>query len=155
MKRYPIIFGLRDLIQGDGFLAGVAVDGRALLHEEEDGSWWAEGVNPGGFVATGTSAAAALEEFRRSYTAILFDIAEDAGSSFREFKAQVSRFFHGSASEVEQEWNDAVNDVRQGRVSAEWLAHQPADSPRRVRVVPIDQPSAENNKVEAGTALAA
>lgn len=154
MKRYPIIFGLRDLIQGNGFVAGVAVDGRALLHEEDDGSFWAEGVNPAGFVATGASAAAALGEFRRSYTAILFDIAEDA-ESFERFEEQVERFFHGSADVVEQEWNDAVDDVRQGRVSAEWLVQQSAESPRGIRVARIDQPAAENNEVEAGTALAA
>lgn len=68
MSDYPIIFGLRDHIEGDGFLAFVKVAGRALLHEEEDGDAWVEGVNPGGFVATGNSLVEALEEFRRSYT---------------------------------------------------------------------------------------
>jgi hypothetical protein len=111
-------------------------------------------LNPGGFAATGSSAAAALDEFRRSYTAILFDIAEGA-STFQQFEDEVNRFFRGSAETVEREWEEAVEDVREGRVSAEWLAHQPAESPRSIRVARVDQPSAENNEVETGTALAA
>ena len=78
MSNYPIIFGFRDLVQGDGYLAGIAVEGRALMHEDEDGSYWIEGVNPGGFSAVGKSPAAVLESFRRSYREILFDIATEA-----------------------------------------------------------------------------
>lgn len=154
MSSYPIIFGLRDYIQGNGFLAVVAVEGRALLHEEEEGGAWVEGVNPGGFAATGHSVAEALEEFRRSYTAILFDIAEDA-TSFESFEEQCSRFFNGSAEIPAREWEQAVEDVRSGRISADWLGRRPADSPRSIAVVRLDKPSVQNNQVEEGAALAA
>jgi len=153
MSRYPIVFGLRDIIQGNGFLAGVAVEGRALLHEEEGGVW-VEGVNPGGFVATGHSVAEALEEFRRSYTAILFDIAEDA-ESFESFQEQCQAFFDGSAETPVREWEQAVEDVRAGRISADWLGRRSAESPRGIVVARIDEPSVENNRVEEGAALAA
>jgi hypothetical protein len=153
MSHYPILFGLRDIIQGDGFLAVVAVQGRALLHED-DGEVWVEGVNPGGFVATGNSVAEALEEFRRSYTAILFDIAEDAGS-FEAFEGQVKAFFDASTETLERDWQQAVEDLRAGRLSADWLGRRSADQPCAITVARLDEPSAENNQVEEGAALAA
>jgi predicted RNase H-like HicB family nuclease len=154
MSSYPIIFGLRDYIQGNDFLAVVAVEGRALLHEEEEGGAWVEGVNPGGFVATGNSVAEALEEFRRSYTAILFDIAEDA-ETFESFREQCTRFFEGSAEITAREWEQAVEDVRAGRISADWLGRRSAESPRGIAVARMDRPSVQNNRVEEGAALAA
>ena len=154
MTRYPIIFGLQDRVEGDGFIARVATEGRALLHEEDDGYVWVEGVNPGGFVATGNSVAEALAEFRRSYTAILFDIASDA-TTFDEFDRRVHAFFDGAGSAAAREWDEAVSEVRAGRVSAEWLTKRSADSPRGVQVGRINRPSVQNNKVEAGTAIAA
>ena len=154
MKRYPLIFGLRDLIEGEGFVAGVVVEGRALVHEEDDGSLWIEGVNPGGFSAVGESPAAALEDFRRSYRAVLFDIASDA-ASFEEFQQGVQEFFDGAAEIPAREWLEAVEDVRAGRVDADWLGKQSADSPTGIKVKLIWKPSAENNAVEEGAAIAA
>lgn len=154
MTRYPLVFGLRDLIQGEGFLARVAVEGRALLHQEDDGHVWIEGVNPGGFGETGASIAEALEKFRRSYTAILFDIAAET-TSFAQFEGEVGAFFHDCAPRPVREWEQAVDDVRAGRVTADWLTRKSADSPMQVRVVEIEQPSSSNNEVEVGPALAA
>jgi len=153
MARYPLVFGLRDLIQGEGFLAGVAVNGRALLHED-DGDIWIEGINPGGFSETGASFADAVERFRRTYTSILFDIASDA-ESFDEFKRDVEVFFHDCASRPKADWEQAVQDVRQGRIKAEWLTRKPADAPVTIEVIQFEHPSSKNNEVEVGTALAA
>ncbi len=153
MERYPLVFGLRDLIQGEGFLAGVAVSGRALLHQDEE-DIWIEGINPGGFSETGTSYAEALERFRHAYTAILFDIASEA-ASFDEFKSGVEEFFHGCAAKPEAEWHQAVEDVRSGRTSADWLHRKPADAQVTIEVIRVEHPSSKNNEVEAGTALAA
>lgn len=154
MSHYPILFGLRDIIQGNGFLAVVAVQGRALLHDEANGEVWVEGVNPGGFAATGNSVAEALEDFRRSYRAILFDIAEDA-ASFEIFEEQVKAFFDASPEALEREWQQAVEDLRAGRLTADWLGRRSADLPRVITVVRLDEPSAENNEMEEGAALAA
>ena len=155
MKNYPIIFGFRDLVQGEGYLAGVAVEGRALIHEEE-GEYWIEGVHPGGFSAVGHSPAAVLEDFRRSYREILFDIATDA-SSFEAFEEEVERFYHGhGASErMFREWQAAVEDVRAGRTDADWLGKRSADLPSEIKVERIQEPSTSNNEVEQGTAVAA
>jgi len=116
MARNPIIFGLRDVVQGDGYIAGVAVDGRALLHEEDDGYVWVEGVNPGGFTGTGHSPTEALEEFRRAYTSILYDIALDV-ASFKEFKREVEALFANTGEQPEREWEEAPTATGSGRSS--------------------------------------
>lgn len=87
MKRYPLVFGLRDLIQGNGF-----------------------GINPGGFAGTGSSPAEALESFRREYKAALYDMAEEA-RDFEAFQAQVRSFFENSGEIPAREWDAAVRDV--------------------------------------------
>lgn len=56
MTHYPLLFARHELIEGNGFIARVAVSGRALL-SEEDGEFWVEGINPGGFSAKGQSPA--------------------------------------------------------------------------------------------------
>lgn len=71
MKRYSLVFALRNLIQGDGFLAGADMEGSALVHEEGHSYIWIEGINPGGFAGTGRNPAEALKSFRRDYKAAL------------------------------------------------------------------------------------
>ncbi len=155
MKNYPLIFGLRDLVQGEGYLAVVVVEGRALMHEEDDGSFWIEGVNPSGFSAVGASSADALEDFRRSYRSVLFDIAFDS-PSFEELEKGVKAFFDGSPASVVREWDEAVSDVRAGRTDADWLVKKSADSFRpRLQVHLIKDLSVDNNEIEAGAAVAA
>lgn len=154
MKHYPIIFGLRDVVQGEGYIAGVAVDGRALMHEEADGYVWVEGVNPGGFSGTGNGHAEALEEFRKAYRAALYDIALDA-TDFGEFKKAVEAFFSNAGAIPRQDWEEAVHEVRAGRIAADWLGKRPADTPIKIEVVQLEKPSARKNEVEEGSALAA
>lgn len=154
MTRYPIIFGLRDIVQGEGYLAGVEVQGRALMHDEGDDHVWIEGVNPGGFTGTGHSPTEALEDFRKAYSAILYDIALEAGS-FREFKREVEALFANAGELPQREWDEAVQDVRAGRVRADWLGKRSAETPLGIRVAELKKPSAKQNKVEEGSALAA
>ena len=152
MVRYPILFNRPELIEGNGFVARVSVAGRALL-TEEDGAFWVEGVNPGGFAATGATAGEALNAFCREYRSILFDIAVGA-STFQAFKGEIERFFHETSEVARADWEEAVVEVRTGRTTADWLAKRPADSPLRVEVIEVRQPKAENNE-EGETAIAA
>ena len=39
MTHYPLLFGRRELLEGNGFIARVSVSGRALL-ADEDGEFW-------------------------------------------------------------------------------------------------------------------
>jgi len=155
MTRYPLLLGFRDVVQGNGYIARVAVEGRALmLAEEPPEKIWIEGVNPGGFAASGHSQAEALEAFRQSYLAVLFDIAADAGD-FEAFREGVEEFFHDTNEPAGRDWEAAVQEVRAGRMEADWLAKRPADSPRHIEVVRIEQPKAQDNELGEGAALAA
>jgi hypothetical protein len=150
--RYPILFARRELIEGNGFVAGVTVHGRLLLTREE-GESLVEGVNPGGIAARGDTPSDALAEFGSELRLVLFDIAEEAGS-FAEFEAEVERFFHGTSGIAAEEWEAAVAEVRAGRVAADWLRKQPAETPVSIQVVAIEQPKAANNEQDEA-ALAA
>ena len=142
--RYPLLFSRRELVEGDGFIAGVAVAGRALL-TQEDGEYWTEGVNPGGFAAKGKSLGEALAAFCEEFRIILFDIAAGA-SDFGAFKAEVEQFFNETNEVALREWEAAVAEVREGRIDADWLSKRSADSPRTVEVVLVDHPKAANNE---------
>jgi hypothetical protein len=150
--RYPLLFGRRELVEGDGFIAGVAVSGRALLTQEDE-EYWAEGINPGGFSAKGESPGEALAAFSEEFRIVLFDIASST-SDFGAFKVEVERFFNDTNEVALREWESAVAEVRQGKITVDWLTMRPADSPLNVEVVLIDHPKAANNE-EGLAALAA
>lgn len=156
----PILFTYRDTVFGNGFVAEVVTNGCFLFCEEEGGTW-IYGVQPGDLAEGGRNFAEAHTEFRRSFTKVLFDIANDA-EDFEAFKSGVQEFFNGVNAEVEREWTEAVNRVRQGRIeteaaqlSIEGLPRKDADSPRSVSVeqklafVPL------NNTLEPEPAIAA
>jgi hypothetical protein len=132
MTHYPLLYGLNNLIAGNGFFASVSVNGRALLVDEGDG-YWMYGVSPGGIAAGGTTPGEAQSEFRQIYTSVLFDIATEA-ENFKEFKEQVEQFFSVMDDITAAEWSAAVVEVRQGRVDADWLTKRNAESSIGVKV---------------------
>lgn len=153
MTRYPLLFGFRDLIAGNGFVAGVALNGRALLAEEDDKDFWMYGVNPGGLAAGGSTAPEALSEFRKDYRLVLFDIATEA-ASFEDFERAVSEFFNAINKPTALEWEEAVVEVRSGRVDADWLPKRRAETRLYVEVAKLDHPVPSEN-VPDETELAA
>jgi hypothetical protein len=138
MTHYPLFFGFRDLIAGDGYVASVAVNGRALLAQEDDG-FWMYGVNPGGLAAGGTTAAEAQSEFRNDYRLVLFDIATEA-QSFEDFEREVLEFFNATNKPTAEEWEAAVTEVRSGRVDADWLPKRRAETRLNVAVTKLVHP---------------
>jgi len=145
MTRYPLLYARRELVEGNGFVARVAVSGRALL-TDEDGDFWVEGINPGGFAANGKSPSEALAELCSTFRAILFDIAADT-ESFGDFRAAVQKFFDETNAPALREWDEAVQQVKAGKLNAEWLAKRPADTKLGVDVVEVRQPAATNNEL--------
>jgi len=139
MTHYPLLFGFRDLVAGRGFLAGVAVNGRALLVHDDDLGYWMYGVNPGGLAAGGVDVGEAQHSFRETYRTVLFDIAEDA-NSFEEFKAEVHRFFDEAGGFL-SDWTDAVSEVRAGTVKQDWFPE--ADSSRAKLAIEVTPLSAD------------
>lgn len=157
MKHYPLLFTFRDKVSGKGFLASIAAHGRGLASQEEDG-WWMYGVEPGDLAGGGTTFAEAQCEFRKAFTSILFDIAEDA-KDFRTFRAEVNRFFRGINHPTDEEWQAAVLEVRAGKITAdaicEGLPIKPAASPRSVEVKLLQVFKTKDNVLEPQMAIAA
>jgi hypothetical protein len=157
MKHYPILFTFIDKISGNGFLAKVAVHGRALAAEEEDG-WWMYGVEPGDLAAGGTTFIEAQSEFRKTFRTILFDIAEEA-NDLKSFRAEIGRFFRGMNRPVEEEWRAAVLEVRAGRITGDaisaGLPTKPADSPRSAEVKLLRSFKPKDNVLDPQIAVAA
>jgi len=143
MTRYPLLFGFRDLIAGNGFVAGVALNGRALIVDEDDG-FWMYGVNPGGLAAGGSTASEALSEFRKDYRLVLFDIATEA-PSFEDFERQVTEFFNAVNKPTASEWEEAVAEVRSGKIDADWLPKRRAETRLYVEVTKLDHPVPSEN----------
>ncbi len=113
MTNYPLLFGMRNLLAGNGFVAGVAVDGRALLVDEGDG-FWIYGVNPGGIAAGGRNEADAIAAFRSIYQSVLFDIASET-ETFEAFKTQVEEFVHSTNEPMAEDWKKAARSTRKAR----------------------------------------
>lgn len=110
MTHYPLLFGRRELVEGDGFVASVVVSGRAVL-TEEDGEFWVEGVTPGGFAASGKSPGEALGEFSVAFRAVLFDIAAGA-RNLQAFQAEVQKFFEETNVPALRDWEEGPAPCR-------------------------------------------
>ena len=133
MTHYPLLFAYKDLVAGQGFLASVAIAGRALICEDEEGCWM-YGVLPGGICADGDSQKEAAAGFRSTYQAALYDMVAEA-PDFRTFRRQVQQFFEDEDRVLAKTWQAAVAAVRHGDLESDWLSRQPADSPRGIKVV--------------------
>ena len=131
MKQFPLIFSFKNVVVGNGFVAGVIMEGRALLVNEEDGLWMMYGVNPGGMDAEGATKEEAMEYFRVSYDTVLNEIAADF-SRFKTFQAEVQRFFAQVSDE--DDWIAAVDEVRRTGEAENWETVVDANSPRGVHV---------------------
>ena len=133
----PLIFTCRDLVYGTGILAEVRVRGRVLAVTEQDGVWM-YGVNPGGLAASGATIPEAHAAYRRSFRAVLFDIAEDA-SSFDDFAAQTRQFVNQTNVPVEVAWREAVEAHRANRflfgTAARDMDRLPAETPISIDIV--------------------
>jgi len=118
ITHHPLMFTFRDVISGDGFLAGVTLSGRALM-VEEDGKWWMYGVRPGAIAESGETPQDTISRFRNGYKEVLFDIADEY-RTYDGFRQEVERFFYEPDPEEERRWEDALAAIR---ASAE--AHPP------------------------------
>src|SRR5580658_7291738 len=110
IKNHPLMFTVREVVSGNGFLVGVTLSGRALM-VQEDGEWWMYGVRPGGIAAGAPYAEEAYTRFQTRYKEVLFDIAAES-QSFDNFKQEVERFFYEPDYEDESKWEDAVSITR-------------------------------------------
>jgi len=113
MANYPLMFTLRNVINGEGFLAGVTLSGRALMVKEDDGNWWMYGVRPGAMADFGVTPQEAFHNFGDRYKTLLFDMAEEA-TSFDNFKSEVEGFYAQPNRDEEARWTEAFKAIRSG-----------------------------------------
>lgn len=153
MTHYPLLFTFLDKVEGNDYLAGVAVHGR-LLAEQDGDSWWMFGVNPGGLAASGASRVEAYVEYRKTLMQVLFDIAERA-KTFYAFRSEAKRFFEESNGPALAEWEAAREQVRAGKVNIEGLRQEKSESPRRIEVKLREKFAAKSNKTDSLATVAA
>lgn len=143
MRSYPIIFGFRELVAGNGFVAGVAVEGRALLKKEDDGTWWVYGVEPGGISDYGATEIEAYQSFRQSFREVLHDSAA-LTNTFEAFRADVGGLCAQRNDAWEREWLEAREAIRSGALTPEGellsgLPRQTKDVRSKTMIVRLDE----------------
>jgi hypothetical protein len=127
---HPLLFTFRDVVSGDGFLAGITLSGRILM-TEEDGKWWVFGVRPGAIAESGESPQDVMVRFRSRYKEVLFDIASEC-RAFVDFKGEVERFFYEPDLEEERRWDNALINIRaEDPVPPSPLSDLPKETPER------------------------
>lgn len=152
---YPLIFQILNDVAGRGFLAGVMVEGRALM-AEEDGRWWVYGVDPGPLAGSGQTPMEAYHSFRQALQEVLFDSAADA-QNYEAFKADVEHVLRQRDEADANRWERARQEVRAGAEVVESLKELPRKTgtvPINVLLVRLDsmesqQFSPSDNKVDA------
>ncbi len=121
----PLLFTFKQLVMGNGFVAGVTMHGRALLEEEGD-ELWISGIAPVGLAGGGLDRDTAFAEFRKGWVSVLFDIASEA-DSFDDFKSQCSTFLGSESPHLTQEWESALASVRERNYKDPTLQSESAD----------------------------
>ena len=154
MSAFPFFFTFSDKVEGNGFVADVRMMGTVLGMKEDD-STWMYGVQPGGIAATGENEDKAFSAFRRTYTSVLFDIAEEA-VDFATFKERVEAFFNEICEETKREWDEAVEAVRRGDIESEGREKKNADEHQPyVQVRTVKKPTARRNMLDEVRTIAA
>jgi hypothetical protein len=116
------------------------------LADEGDG-FWMYGVNPGGIAASGESHAEARAAFREGYRTVLFDLAAKA-ESFDAFRREVEQLFAETNEPTLAEWDSAVQDVRSGKVDADWMGKRSAESKIQVSVQRLEEAAPSANALD-------
>ena len=132
---YPVLFTLSEVVSGNGFLAGVAVEGRGSMVQEEDG-WWLYGVQPGTLAEDGDNPQEAHLKFVVDFKNVLFDIAGEA-PTFERFKEEVERVLSQINEPEAARWADALEAISAGRVPLKdpYLAALPKRTATPFRIV--------------------
>jgi hypothetical protein len=110
MEHYPLMFTFRDVVSGNGFLAGVTLSGRALIVKENDNEWCVYGVRPAAIAETGKTAQEAYLRFRNRYKTVLFDVSFES-RDFESFKRETEGFYYAPDPDEEHRWEEATMAV--------------------------------------------
>jgi len=130
----PLLFSFQQPVFGNGFLAGVRMNGRALLEEGDE--IWIVGVAPAGFSAGGPDRGAAFSAFKNAWATVLFDIAAES-RSFEAFKSACDEFLSAASPSLSQEWQDALEQVRREKYVDTTLKCEPGEQAVSFEVIEL------------------
>lgn len=152
------MFSFKQVVVGNGWVAGVRMDGRALLEMEKcDGQdeFWITGVAPVGIAGGGTDRAAAFTEFRKAWMEVVFDVAA-ASTDFASFDQECRKFLSACEPHITKLWDDAVLEVRRKQYVDPALNKGDARKAVRFDVVDISsRMKADRNEIDNGLQVAA
>jgi hypothetical protein len=157
LLKIPLLFCFTQVVAGNGFFAGIRMDGRALLETEQVGDHeeeWITGIAPVGIAGGGCDRSVAFVEFRKAWVEVLFDLAAKA-STFKEFRASCEGFLAAQQDDMTGLWEQAVEDVRTAHYVDPSLRTGDADKGVRFEVVDLTHVGASGNLVEKGLQVAA
>jgi len=157
-QQYPLVCSFREPIVGQGFVAGVDLQCRALAEREDvDGSqssgWWVYGVYPGAVAGSGATLDVAVRDFRDRVKLVLIDFAHDA-NDFDAFHSEVQSFFFESDEHSISSWDAARKSVREGNTRLPGL-DRVEEVPEPNITVKMIQLRPKENTVDQEPALAA
>jgi hypothetical protein len=132
---------------------GVVAQGRALL-TEDGGECWMMGVNPGSVAASGAQRGDAFCAFKEGYLSVLYDIANEA-ETFEAFEQEVKEFFAATNEPNERDWQQALREVRAGRLNTDLPKIDADETPPQLLVIEIDEPTPQANALDNHFAEAA
>lgn len=160
MNALPLIYGFRELVAGAGFVAGVTVEGCALVRKEEDGRWWMYGLQPGGIAEHGDTQEEAYLRFKEAFREVLSDSASLC-ATFEAFEADLEALGNQVNEGWTDEWQAARQALRNGASAGEGefgsLPRKTGKVQASIRVVELRLPrtSAQDNPTETTRAVAA
>lgn len=157
LQTLPLLFSFKQAVAGNGFFAGVRMDGHALLEKElVDGheESWITGVAPVGIAASGGDRGVAFVEFRKAWIEVVFDIAAKA-NSFQDFKTSCEEFLASRQDSLTTLWREAVAAVRRERYVDPSLRTGDADKRVTFEVVDLTHVGTDGNEVDNGLQVAA
>jgi hypothetical protein len=148
MPDYPVMFTVRDVVSGNGYLAAVTLSGRAIMCEEEDGKWWVYGVRPGAIAENGTTPGEAFSRFRNAYKNVLFDIAAES-PAYEAFREAVEKFYYQPDPDEEERWEAAFKAIRTRAVlpAEDFFSKMPKQAPEtRPTQLTVERLDKENTR---------
>lgn len=139
--RLPLLFSFQRIVAGNGFIAQLSMDGRALLEREGDEDW-ITGVAPVGWTEGGATRQEAFLNFRRGWELLIDDIAESAGDS-AAFEAALRALTQIQCESLATQWEAARQELRASEFTDPQLTtREAAVEPVAFRITVVDTSNA-------------
>ena len=153
MNVWPLVFSYRGVIRGAGFTARIHAVSRVLAEEQEDGSIWLNGAEPGGVAIGGDDFDSAHVKLKAMFNDIVWDTAEEA-VDLDGFREAMDRFFRDVDRPVNAQWQTAWMANRQGDLDCELVEmlkrFTGQETATLLDIVPLSHPVEQSTEIVAG-----